>query len=92
MIGCSARHCDPQLPLCPAGSAALVAGPVRGEGGGEEEADRGHRPGPPAGGGPAGSHPERPAKGDGARLVSGELVTHDRQSSKLIHFCEDVTV
>eukprot|EP00064_Thunnus_orientalis_P008755 superscaffoldBa00001065_g8778 len=51
------------------GAAALVAGAVRREGGGEEEADRGHGQGPPAGGGPAGSHPERPTKGDGARLA-----------------------
>lgn len=64
MIGCSACHCDPQLLLCPIGAAALIAGPVRREGGGEEEADGGHGPGPPAGGRSAGSHPKRPTKGD----------------------------
>lgn len=40
--GCCACHRDPQLPFCPVGAAALFAGPVRGEGGGEEEADRSH--------------------------------------------------
>jgi len=66
----SCFNCYDWLPLSPAGAAALVTRPLRRQGGGTEEADGGHGPGPPAGGGPAGSHPERPAKGDGAGLVS----------------------
>lgn len=82
---------DPRLPFFHVGAAALFAGPVRGERGGEEEADRSHWQGPSAGRGPAGCHPERPAKGDGARLVSGECKQRDHQSYKLIHVCEDMT-
>ena len=61
-----------------AGAAALLPGPVRGEGGGEEEAAGGHRPGQTAGGGPTGSHTERTAERDRTGLVRRNTHWKDR--------------
>lgn len=66
---------DPNPTLCLVGAAALITGPFGREGRSEKEADRGHRPGPSVGRGPAERHPEGAAKGDGARSVSGEPTT-----------------
>lgn len=58
---------DPNSPFVLVGAAAFFAGPFRGEGRSEKEADRSHRAGPPVRRGPVECHPERIAKGDRAR-------------------------